>query len=85
VIADNSTDRTAEIARSFNVICLERTDVENRGKGQALAWAMKEVSIDEYDAIVFVDADCTVSPGFLSAINQRLISGAELYKVLTVC
>jgi 1,2-diacylglycerol 3-beta-glucosyltransferase len=78
VIADNSTDRTAEIARSSGAICLERTDIENRGKGQALAWAMKEVPIGEYDAVVIVDADCTVSPGFLSAMNQRLIGGARV-------
>lgn len=78
VIADNSTDRTAEIARSSDALCLVRTDVENRGKGQALAWAVKQVPIDEYDAVVFVDADCTVSPGFLYAMNQRLISGARV-------
>ncbi len=78
VIADNSTDRTAEIARSSDAICLERTDTKNRGKGQALAWAMKQVPLHEYDGVVFVDADCTVSPGFLSAMNHRLIRGARV-------
>ena len=78
VIADNCDDRTAEIARASGSTCLERTDSLNRGKGQALAWALKQVSLDDYDAVVFVDADCTVSPGFLAAMNHRLTSGARV-------
>ena len=78
VIADNSTDRTAEISRLSGAICLERIDSENRGKGQALAWALKQLPLDDYDAVVFVDADCTVSSDFLAAMNERLVRGARV-------
>ena len=39
VVADNCTDATAELAREQGVEVVERTDVEDRGKGFALAFA----------------------------------------------
>ena len=68
VIADNCTDRTAAIARATGVRCLERTEPERPGKPGALAWAVARLPLPEYDAVLIVDADTTVDPGFASAL-----------------
>ena len=59
VIADNCTDRTAEVGRQEGAIVLERTNNELRGKGYALRWCMDQLLSrpDGYDAFVVVDAD----------------------------
>jgi 1,2-diacylglycerol 3-beta-glucosyltransferase len=64
VIADNSTDATARLAREAGAECLERHDVNHRGKPHALAWALKEIGLAGIEACVVVDADTAVSPGF---------------------
>jgi hypothetical protein len=77
IIADNCTDRTAEIAREAGVIVLERTDTENRGKGYALAWAFDKLMHGEtrYDAYIVLDADAVVEPAFLTALARGLARG----------
>ncbi len=78
VIADNCTDKTAKIAKSLGAYAWERTDRENRGKGQALAWALQAIDLSEVDAIVIVDADTTVGPEYLKIINDRLVTGCRV-------
>jgi len=78
IIADNCTDRTAEVAHAHGAVCVERHDTEKTGKGHALAWALETLPLNAYDAIVVVDADNTVSPKFLIAMNNRLINGAKV-------
>lgn len=71
VIADNSSDRTAEIARSLGAECLERSDPDRRGKPWALAWAIEELELIEcYDACIIIDADTVVDRGFASALAR---------------
>jgi len=43
VVADNCTDRTAEIARSAGVHVYERFNTELVGKGHALNWLMEQI------------------------------------------
>lgn len=64
VIADNSTDATALLAREAGAECLERCDKAHRGKPHALAWALKQLGLANVDACVIVDADTAVTPGF---------------------
>jgi len=78
-IADNCTDQTGEIARAHGAACLTREDTEKTGKGHALAWALETIPLDAHDAVVIVDADTSVSPEFLTVMNNRLVSG---YKVI---
>jgi 1,2-diacylglycerol 3-beta-glucosyltransferase len=78
VIADNCTDRTIEIARSLGATAWDRQDQDNRGKGQALAWALQTVDLSETDAVVVVDADTTVDAGYLKIMNDRLVAGARV-------
>lgn len=68
VIADNSTDATAAIARREGAECLERRDPDNPGKPRALAWALAQLSHETWDACVIIDADSTVHPGFGTAL-----------------
>jgi GT2 family glycosyltransferase len=88
VIADNCTDGTAARCERAGAEVWERTDASQRGKGFALIWALRrlfeeeeEEEEDEVDAIVMVDADCTVSPNMLTAIDRRLRSGASAVQV----
>ncbi len=78
VVADNCTDRTAEIARSLGATVLERTNLAERGKGYALNFAISHLltSPDVPDGFLIVDADTCVSSELLSAMNIRLASGA---------
>jgi len=78
VIADNCTDRTAEVVLARGGSCLERQDPDRQGKGYALAWALETITLDPYDAIVIVDADTAVCPDFLLAMNTRLVGGAKV-------
>ncbi len=79
VIADNCRDRTAELARAAGVTVFERNDALRQGKGHALAWALDRLRGDrpEAGALLFLDADCHVSPNLLTALDARLRTGAE--------
>ena len=77
VIADNCTDRTAELAAHAGATVVERSDPERRGKGYALDYALTRLweSGQAVDGIVIVDADTDVSPNFLTVMDARLARG----------
>jgi len=79
VIADNCADRTAEVAAKAGATVLERTDPDRRGKGNALNWALDELSrLDpDADAIAILDADCLPTPDWLTVLAARLAAGAS--------
>ncbi|MCC6241740.1 MAG: glycosyltransferase family 2 protein [Gemmatimonadaceae bacterium] len=78
VVADNCTDGTSEIARAAGVTVLERVNDAQRGKGYALAHAFAWSAEQQWaDAVVVIDADSTVSEGFLSAVAAQLEAGAD--------
>lgn len=75
IIADNCTDNTAKICDSFPCKVLTRNDVSNRGKGQAIYWALNQISLDNYDAILIIDADNYVDCNLLAELNKLLNNG----------
>jgi len=80
VVADNCTDRTAEIARAMGwVRVYERHDTGHRGKGFALCWIFQTLEAEHasHDAYVVLDADTVVEPGFLAALACGLAEGSE--------
>ena len=79
VVADNCIDATAERAREAQATVWERRDEQRRGKGYALAWAFERVLSEQpgVEAVVVVDADCSVSPDFLEVLGSRLAAGAR--------
>lgn len=69
VVADNCTDRTAEIARQQGAEVSERSDPLHRGKGYALDHGLR--FLDQTTApevVIFLDADCALKDGCI----QRL-------------
>lgn len=78
IIADNCTDRTAEIAAAAGVHVHERTNAIDQGKGHALAWAFDRLMHGDshYDAYVVLDADSVVDPALLTALSKGLARGA---------
>lgn len=70
VIADNCNDKTAEVARKKGVIVLERFNQEEKGKGYAIKWALETVNMDQYDAVLIVDADCIMSSNVLKHLDK---------------
>jgi 1,2-diacylglycerol 3-beta-glucosyltransferase len=68
VIADNSTDGTAQLAREAGAECMERFDANHRGKPHALAWAIRQLRLAEMSACVIVDADTAVASGFAQGL-----------------
>jgi glycosyltransferase involved in cell wall biosynthesis len=77
VVADNCTDRTAEIVREHGWSVHERHAPDHPGKGPALNWLYDRLDrLGGYDAALILDADSVVDPGFLRAMDQAFGSGA---------
>jgi cellulose synthase/poly-beta-1,6-N-acetylglucosamine synthase-like glycosyltransferase len=68
VVADNCTDHTAALARAAGADTLERNEPDLPGKPHALAWAVARLPLARFDAMVIVDADSVVDPGFAREI-----------------
>lgn len=79
VIADNCTDATVEIATSFDgVRVLETTANRHKkagGLNQALERLRDERALDPRDAVLVMDADSALEPGFLEGAVRRLAHG----------
>lgn len=58
VVADNCSDRTAEIVRGLGVEAIERHDASLRGKGYALAFGRDHLRGDPPECVIVFDADC---------------------------
>ena len=70
VIADNCTDKTAEVARSLGADVAERCHETDRGKGFALAFGAERIASlpAPPDVVIVLDADCHFRPGGLNAL-----------------
>jgi cellulose synthase/poly-beta-1,6-N-acetylglucosamine synthase-like glycosyltransferase len=68
VVADNCSDRTAEIARARGAEAIEREDPERRGKGYAIVFGLDHLAPSPPDAVVIVDADCRIEGASLSTL-----------------
>jgi cellulose synthase/poly-beta-1,6-N-acetylglucosamine synthase-like glycosyltransferase len=78
VIADNCTDNTSLYAQNAGAKVLERQDTLKRGKQFALDWAFNQIDLDNYDAVVILDADNHIDPKFFSELNNHLQSGSKV-------
>lgn len=75
VIADNCTDGTVASCTPFDVDVLERADAARRGKGHAIGWALTQIDLARFDAVVIIDGDSQVEPAFLRHLNLQLDRG----------
>jgi cellulose synthase/poly-beta-1,6-N-acetylglucosamine synthase-like glycosyltransferase len=78
VVADNCTDNTAAVARSYNATVFERSDLNHVGKGHALNYAFAQIKrlcgIDRYDGYMIFDEN------YIKEMNSVFDSG---YRVVT--
>ncbi|MBR2831742.1 MAG: glycosyltransferase [Oscillospiraceae bacterium] len=83
VAANNCTDGTEAAARAAGARVI-RCRGTVRCKGDALRQAISLLMPCGYDAFCVFDADNTANEGFLSAMNDALLSGAGVAKARTV-
>jgi len=81
VVADNCTDKTAEIARDLGAIVYERSCPEKARKGFALEFLFDKIQCDygitSYDGYLFFDADNVVANDYLEQMNNAFATGAD--------
>ena len=82
VVADNCTDKTAEVASAAGANVHERFNKEEVGKGYAMGWMFDRVDkMDrKYDAFLIFDADNLVHPQFMLEMNDHLKKVNLLFK-----
>jgi cellulose synthase/poly-beta-1,6-N-acetylglucosamine synthase-like glycosyltransferase len=76
VVADRCSDSTAEIARSFGALVLERGEDEEPGRAAARQAGLEHARALEWDAVLMLDADSVIEPGFFNACELALADGA---------
>lgn len=77
VVADRCTDATATIARSAGALVLERQPDEEPGRAAARQAGVQNALGLPWDAMVMIDADSVIEPGFFDACERALAGGAE--------
>ena len=78
VLADNCSDRTAEVAREAGATVWEKTE-PSRGKGDVLDWGLnKVIAAKAYDAVAVFDADNVMADDWLDTVNAALLDGETL-------
>ncbi len=83
VVADNCTDKTAEIARNFGAICYERFDDAHRTKGFALQFLVQRIKEDYgdvsvYDGYFLFDADNLLKSDYITRMNESFSAGEKI-------
>jgi cellulose synthase/poly-beta-1,6-N-acetylglucosamine synthase-like glycosyltransferase len=76
VVADRCTDATGRIARAAGARVLERGPADEPGRAAARQAGLEHARGLQWDAVVMVDADSVVAPGFFPACERTLASGA---------
>ena len=76
VVADRCTDGTAEVARSFGALVLERGADEEPGRAAARQAGLDYARDLAWDAVLMLDADSVIEPGFFAACQRALAGGA---------
>lgn len=82
VIADNCTDRTAELARAAGVEVFETVGNTHKKAGainQALARLLPDQG--ENDLVMVMDADTSLDPGFLASVVRRMTEDRALMAI----
>lgn len=82
VVADNCTDKTAEISRKLGAVCYERNDPVHRTKGYALQFLVecirRDYGIDAFEGYFIFDADNLLNKDFISRMNDAFDSGEKI-------
>lgn len=82
VVADNCTDKTAQVVRDKGAICYERFNDKEKTKGYALEYLFEQ--IEEYygrmsfEGYFVFDADNLLEKNFISKMNDAFDSGLKI-------
>ena len=76
VVDDRSSDRTGQIAAAFGAVVLRREPCEEPGRAAARQAALARSTSLDWDAMVMIDADSVVAPGFFDVCERMLATGA---------
>lgn len=83
VVADNCTDRTAELARQHGAQVFTRFSTTQIGKGYALNFLLRQIDgnggLDRYDAFLIFDADNLLEPDYITQINKTCSDGYDAF------
>lgn len=84
VVADNCTDRTAQLAARGGATVYARFNREQVGKGYALNYLLQRISeeaggLERFDAFLVFDADNLLQPDFITQINKTRSDGYEAF------
>ena len=77
VVADNCTDRTADVAHEHGAKVVRRFDRNRIGKGFALHYLLRRIK-KQYDAYLVFDADNVVDPNYIREINKTFSDGYDI-------
>lgn len=69
VVADNCTDDTAAVAARLGADVIERFDRSKVGKGYALDFGIRHLSLDPPGIVIVIDADCRLADGTLANLS----------------
>lgn len=73
VVADNCSDKTAQIAMKAGAEVIVRNNPDNRGKGFALDFGIKHLKSNPPEVLIIVDADCVFSQGSINSLAQMVL------------
>lgn len=83
VVADNCTDKTAQVAAQAGVTVFSRFDTKAIGKGQALSYLLRQIKdsgkYESYDAFLIFDADNVLDSSYITKINRTCCDGYEAF------
>ncbi|MFR1754582.1 MAG: glycosyltransferase family 2 protein [Oscillospiraceae bacterium] len=83
VVADNCTDRTAQVAQDRGARVFVRNNRTQVGKGYALHFLLDKLQqtegLDRFDAFLVFDADNLLQPDYVTEINRTCSDGYEAF------
>ncbi|OTA26094.1 N-acetylglucosaminyltransferase [Alloscardovia macacae] len=82
LVADNCTDKTAQVVRDMGCHVVERFNKEQVGKGYALQYLLRKMMADgeaqKYDAFFIFDADNLLDKNYIAEMNKARQAGFEV-------
>jgi cellulose synthase/poly-beta-1,6-N-acetylglucosamine synthase-like glycosyltransferase len=78
VVADNCSDDTVQCAQNAGAKVWERHNLLQRGKQFALEWAFDQIDLENFDAVVILDADNQIDPKFFLVLDHHLQTGHKV-------
>ena len=82
LVADNCTDKTADVGRALGITVFERFNKKQIGKGYALDYGLSKAAEtfgeDYFDAFIVFDADNILTKNYVTEINKTFSDGYEV-------